>query len=281
MKNIFVIVITICVLSGCAGERGDPHPTPYMIYFDFIDRPWWESWPDKGKEINVKLDIHSEFTDDAYLVVYTNGKEFRLHYEYVTIILATGEAKTDSIICNSYYESFKDSLKIDGFHIRAYRQIINDSTYINNGNCTGFVGIPFKTPFDYPVYFKKIRVRKGKNRENFKIVFPRELVSIPCKMNICLGIGRFNDEIKSRFEENFPGDYELTEQDIAYQNLYFKTFPDSSLTSFVFTHLLREISFFPEDSQKYTGKRYFFDHWITLNNYYGAPNMQNVEYTYK
>ena len=214
-------------------------------------------------------------------MVYTNGKEFRLHYEYVTIILATGEAKTDSIICNSYYESFKDSLKIDGFHIRAYRQIINDSTYINNGNCTGFVGIPFETPFDYPVYFKKIRVKKGKNKESFKIVLPRELVSIPGEIRVLVGIGRWNDEIKSRFEENFPGDYELTERDIAYQNLYFETFPDSSKTSFVFsTFRMRDISFFPDDSQKFRGKHYFFYHWISLGAY-DALDLQKNEFTYK
>jgi len=289
LKNVLIIAIAqfliICFTSGCWGEKeGKPNLQPFQIYYDFIDRPYWESWEDKGSEINVKLDIRSEFSGDAYLVVSTMGKEFRPYTIYRTFNLATSEVTEDSIVCNSYLEPFRDSLKIDGFHIRAYSQLDNDSTYVQSytTTCSRFVKIPFETPFDYPVYIKQILVKKGKNKENFKIVFPRELVSIPGKNIIIVGIGCFNDEIKSRFEENFPGDYELTERDIAYQNLYFKTFPDSSKTSFVFScHLMESISFFPEDPQKFTGKRYFFYHWITLNNYSGAPNLQKVEYTYK
>jgi len=288
-NNVFVSIAlstAICFSSGCAKKNGDPNHKPYQIYYyNFIDRPWYESWEDKGSEINVKMDIHSEFTDDAYLIVYTNGKEFRQHYIYRTFNLATSEVTEDSIVCHSYLESFRDSLKIEGFHIRAYTVYDNDSAYVNgyNTTCSRYVEIPFETPVDYPVYFKQIRVKKGKNRENFKIVFPRELVSIPGIVRIYVGIGRFNDEIKSRFEENFPGDYELTERDIAYQNLYFETFPDSSKTSFVFTNynLLSGISFFPEDPQKFTGKRYYFTHWITLNFYVDAPNLQKIVYIYK
>jgi len=288
MKNIFIIAIvlciTICFLTGCARKNGEPNPTPHMIYYDFIDRPYWEFWPDKGKEINVKLDIHSEFTDDAYLAVYTFGKEFRSQITYQTISLVTSEITTDSIVCRSYLETFRDSLKIDGFHIRAYRQYLNsDSLYIFgfSPECNRFVEFPFETPFDYPVYFKKIRVKKGKNKESFKIVLPRELVSIPGEIRVLVGIGRWNDEIKSRFEENFPGDYELTEYDKANQNLYFETFPDSSKTSFVFsTFRMRDISFFPDDSQKFRGKHYFFYHWISLGAY-DALDLQKNEFTYK
>jgi len=243
MKNIFVIALalylTICTLCGCATV--DYPSRPYMIVFNFVDRPWWESWKDKESEIEVKLDINSQFTDDAYLVVYPLGKRY----------------------CNttkfSYFESFMDSLKIDGFHIRAYS--------------TRYGG----DPEAHPVYFKKIFVNKGKNQENFKIVFPRDLVSIPAAIGFSIGIGLFNDEMKKRFEENFPGNYELTELDKNIQNAYFETFPDSSKTSFVFSYptLLNEISFFPEDSIGYKGKQYFFSHQLKLNQYAGAPDLLN------
>ena len=286
MKNNLIIMIvlflTIFILCGCTKENGKPNPRPSMINFDFIDRPWWESWPDKGTEINVKMDINSQFTGDAYLVLMV-GKI----YQPYTIIYTLDQA-TDKIISAEYVyhphiaEGFKDSLKINGFNIRSYA-FFNSSYYssleVLNSSLEAFA----KNPVDYPVYFKKISVRKGKNIEIFKIIFPRELVSIPGGVTVKLGIGRLNDEVKRRFEENFPGQYELSESDIAHQKLYFETFPDSSKTSFVFSllHLLDEISFFPEDPQKYTGKRYF-SHWhIRLNQYYGAPKLEYEEYIYK
>jgi len=290
MKNISItasaLILVIC-FSCCVHKEVDFDPRPFMIDYDFIDRPyWWETWPDKEEEIDVNLDIRSEFTGDAYLVVATVGNIYRSCTIYKTINLVTSETTTDSIICSPRIETFKDSLKIDGFHIRAYTQYINDSYFIEGNYYADdalFAEIPVETPFDYPIYFKEIRVRKGKNRENFKIRFPRELASIPGRVDVWIGIGGFSADIKSRFEENFPGDYKLTERDIAYQNSYFESFPDSSKTSFVFSRfgLLQEISFLKVDSQKIYGRYYFFYRCINLNEYKCSPKLSNVEYTYK
>jgi hypothetical protein len=183
----------------------------------------------------------------------------------------TNEPILDSIASQSVEsrEGTKDNLKIDGFHIRTYA-IPHELFYIEG----------ITTPTDYPVYFKEISLKKGKNKEDFKIVFPRNIASIPGRIHITVGIGRFNDEIKRRFEENFPGDFELTDRDKSYQDLYFKNFPDSSKTSMVFSniHFLDEILFFPEDPSKFAGKRYFWYYNIILNGYNGAPRVECEEY---
>ena len=271
-KLIFsiLIILTIFISCGCTRENEKPNNRLSMISFDFIDRPWWESWPDKGAEVNVKMDISSQFTGDAYLVM-TVGKEYYPFTIYTILDQATNEYIATEIVYHpQIYEGFKDSLKINDFHTCSY-SLICDNNFVEN-------------PVDYPVYFKKISVIKGNNKENFKIVFPRELVSIPGKINVSLGIGRLNNEIKSRFEENFPGQYELSESDIAYQKLYFDTFPDSSKTSLVFSNfnLLYEVSFFKKENmpQGY-GTSNFFSHRFSLNWYSGALQLWYEEYIYK
>ena len=275
-NNLFlsiVLILAICFSSGC-GKDEKPNHTPYMIHYDFIGRPYWEPWQDKGKEINVKLDIRSEFSDDAYLVLWAE-KEYWPYtiYHVHDPVMYEGAMDSTVVAKQPIYEGFKDSLKIDGFHIRSYyifRHFYDDPI---DGT---FVG----TPVDFPVYLKYIRVRKGKNSEKFKIVFPRDLVSIPGRINVLLGIGRFNDEIKSRFE-NFPGDYELSEPQISYYNLYFENFPDSSKTSLVFSSFLGIASFYPDNFQKHAGKHYFFSQNIFLNIYSGAPRLWYEEYIYR
>ena len=290
MKNLFKIsvlmaIFAIAISSGCdlTKQSGEPNTSPSMIFIrKFIDRPYWNSWLDTGSEIHVKLEIDSEFTDDAFLVLYTSGKQYLPCIHYLIYNTATSKYDKDSTVYQSVYEPFRDSLKIDGFHIRSYSVFSN----INYNSINGFF---VKNPVDYPVYFKKIRVKKGKNKENFKIVFPRDLVSIPSAMSFQIGVGRFNDEIKSRFEENFPGDYELSEWEKNLQNVYFEFFPDSSKTSFVFSNfqLLTRISFFPDEPQKLSrtdfydkilyGKFYFHQHQIFLNSYISPPRLKCEE----
>jgi len=280
MKNIFVIAIGICFLYGCGNDKA-PQIEQYMIYFDFIDRPLWESWPDRSAVLNVKMNIHSEFNDDAYLVLYSSGKQFRPCTRYLIYVNSTsgGYTKDSTVYHPVIYEPFRDSLKMDGFHIRSYVQYI--PVYYPNDA----LAFPVDNPVDYPLYFKKIRVKKGKNRENFKIVFPRNIVEIPSFMDIVIGVGRYNDETKNLFEEKYPGYYELSEFDKERQNLYFETFPDSSKTSFVFSAFLMEyISFVPDEPQKFNsvdlkfgiirGKYYGRSWRIKLNWYVDAPYLE-------
>lgn len=280
MKNILVISLvlffTLCFFCGCAEKKGDKNPTPYMIYFDFLDRPFYESWTDKDAVINVNINIQSEFSDDAFIVL-TAVKEYSPYTIYHVYDKATNVLPKDSIVYHhKVFEGFSDSLKIEGFDICSYMQFRH---YYDDSVAGTFVG----APNDFPVYFKKISVSKGKSKENFKIVFPRELVSILGKVEVNVGIGRLNDEINRRFE-NFPGEYELTEQDKDYVNFYFDIFPDSSNSSLVFSNFLflEEMSLIPDVSVKITGKRYFkaFPR-INLNGYPGAPEIRFDEYIYR
>jgi len=117
-------------------------------------------------------------------------------------------------------EGFKDSLIIDGFNVCTYRQ----------------------TSTEYPVYIKKIFIKKGVNIENFKVVLPKNYYKI-AKIQGNIGILRIDDEIKRNFE-NFPGEYELSQWEMDYQKKFFEAFPDSSKTSLVFSNsdFLREMS---------------------------------------
>ena len=147
IKNNFVIAIVLCltiyILSMCRGycKVDWSYPATHLIQFNKqID------YQINGAELEVKLDINSSVTDEAYLVLYVEK-------EYSAVL-----------------EGFKDSLKIDGFHVRSY--------HIPNGCSADEV----PTPVDYPVYIKKTSIKKGVNRENFKIVFPKNIASIPAKV---------------------------------------------------------------------------------------------------
>lgn len=270
MKWDFLIIFNalICGLfCSCSFEAIDPNRTPFEIIFDFADRPLWESWPDKDSEINVNMIIRSQFSDDAFIALWAE-KLYSPYTVYHVLDTTANEPAMDSIVYHpSICESFKDSLNVDGFFIRAYMQFYYS-----------YVGISD----EYPIYFKKISVKKGKNKEHFKIVFPRNLSSILGQVKFHLGVGRFNDEMKKRFE-NFSEVIELSEQDNVYKNLYFETYPDSSNTSFVFSNypLLSEISFFPEVSGNFIGRYYFYTNFIKLNGYPHAPEMRFDEYIYK
>ena len=276
------LVFSIFFSNGCTKEsKIDPNPTPYMVSYNFVGRPYWQSWPDKGVEINVNANIYSQFSDDAFIVL----SAVKIYSPY-TVYHVLDKTTKEYLEPNSYvhhphiYEGFKDSLKIDGFDIRSYMQY----RYFEDG---GDFGIFVGTPVDFPVYFKKISLIKGTNKENFKIVFPRERCSIPGEVIIYMGIGRFNDEMKIRFE-NFPDvcelrECELTGRDKSYANFYFETFPDSSKTSLVFSNfeLLEKMSLLPEASRNITG-RYYFNYYPSIRLWYpDAPELRYDEFIYR
>ena len=192
---ILAIFPSCCRKSACVDFA-----TPSVINTIIVDYQL-----KNGTELDVNLDFHSDIADDACLVIY-----FVKHY--------TGKK-----------EGFKDSLKIDGFHIRCYT---SKHIYYHGAGA----------PDDYPVYIKKIFVEKGKNKENFKIVLPKNIDLMPY-MSIGLAIVRYNDAIKSNIENfpEFPSHfhrfYHITQSEINdYQQSYFECFPDSSKTSLVFSY---------------------------------------------
>jgi len=204
MKNNFVIVIVLLltIFHSCCRKSAD---------IDFgtpnvINTITVDYKLANDTELDVNLDFHSDIADDACLVM-----SLVKHYRDPT-----------------EHEWFKDSMKIDGFNIRCYTPL-----HILNG---------FGTPFDYPVYIKKIFVKKNKNKENLKIVFPKNIDLMPY-MSIGVAIVRYNDAIKSNIEKfpDFPSYshilYPIKHEEIdSYQNIYFECYPDSSKTSLVFSN---------------------------------------------
>ena len=206
------MVLTICIFSKCSSCDIKP-PSPYSSIK--IISPAVYQLNENGTEVDIKLDIHSFVEDDAYLVLRVE----KLCHQY--------SSNTPSI-----YEGFKDSLKIEGFHVRSY------STLYNYNGITDTDG----SIVDFPMYIKKTSIRKGNNKEEFKIVLPRTLSSINAQVRVLIGIVRFNAEIKNNFE-NFPDKYKwsvTTQCDHgnfdSYPKFYFENFPDSSKTSFVFSN---------------------------------------------
>jgi len=211
MKNNFIIItallLTVSTFSMCKPYCEVLWNYPAAHLFRFNKSTSYEM-NKNGVELDIKFDISSDVVDDAYLVLY-----------------AAKEHPPDLL------EGFKDSLKIDGFHIR--------SCFIPNSYYSDEV----LTPVDYPVYFKKTAIRKGKNLENFKIIFPRNIKTIKEKVVITTGLVRYNDEIENKIELGLPRDYIINNQIYVgrwhfnnYQKIFFETFPDSSKISLAFSN---------------------------------------------
>jgi len=207
MKKVILIaiavIITICVSHSCCfGVEIDPDwEEKYLINFDNTT-----SWQisDNGTELDVKLEFFSDFTDDACLILYV-----------------TKEIVKDELYL---YEGFKDSLEIDNFYVRSYAITVYDPS--NHSSISNYDKIMngLISPDDFPVYVKNIFINAGKNHESFKIVFPESIFSISGNVFVDIGIFKFDNEIKSLFK--YP--HGATSD-------YFKVFPDSSNTSYIFS----------------------------------------------
>ena len=142
MKNVLVISIAlflvIFTLSMCNCDFNPSEATSIIHFSNSVDF----HLRDNGTELDVKLDFQSKFSDNAFLILLV-GKEYP-----------------------TYTEGFKDSLKIKGFSIRSYS--------LSYDYCINDAG----SPFDYPLYIKTISIKRGQNKESFKIVFPRNIASI-------------------------------------------------------------------------------------------------------
>lgn len=192
MKNNFVISIALILtiyISGCCIAVKPSHDYIYPIKFSNMD---WQLNND-GTELDVKFEILSDFADDACLIL-----------------------NVEKEISGKRNEGFRDSLVIDGFYVRSYS--IKDTNRIING---------LITPVDFPVYIKEVFIHEGINREIFKIIFPKNIELVSGSVYVEVGIFKFDDEIKGKFE--------LLNQWWSARNKYFKVFPDSSNTSYVFT----------------------------------------------
>jgi len=212
MKNIFVLSVALSLLfstlSGCRYHCVIDWEYPASQLIRFNKSTGYELYKN-GIELDIHLDISSDITDDAFLVVYAVK-------EYPT----------------AKFEGFKDSLKIEGFHIRSY--------HIPNG----YLAEEVLTPVDYPVYIKKTFIKKGKNIEKFKISFPKNIASIKGEVVISAGLVRYNDEINRRFAGGNPPPSArrggINFERLMFENyrkLFFETFPDSSKTALIFSDM--------------------------------------------
>jgi len=227
MKNMLVIAsalfLIISIISGCCpGDRRTIPEEKYPIKFSSVD---WKM-NNNGTELGVEIDILSDFTSDACLILNV-AKEM--------------PSKID--------EGFKDSLKIDGFYVRSYS--IKDYDRVING---------LGSSTDFPVYVKDVFIIEGKNHASFKIVFPETIASVAWNIYVDAGIFKFDDEIKSKFEHS------INRNGID----YFKIFPDSSSTSYIFTEPSL-IKSFAESS----GYEYFNCNYSVFVTYYKPCNDNN------
>ena len=158
MKKLVIIVIIavipICLFSKCSSCEIKP-PSPYssikIIY------PAVYQINENGTEVDITLDIHSYIEDDAYLVLRVD----KLCHQYSSNAL-------------SIYGGFEDSLKIAGFNVRSYSTFYHYNSIIDTDGSI----------VDYPMYIKKTSIRKGNNKEELKIVFPRTLSSINAQVRV-------------------------------------------------------------------------------------------------
>ena len=245
----FVLAIVLFITTGFSNGCGDPckgvvikpdHDIRYHIEFSY---PVDYQLNNNGKELDVTLEIISDFAENACLIVYA-GKAF----------LSENPLPGSKF----RYEGFKDSLNIDGFHIRSY------SIYDAND---------LSSPVDFPVYVKNVFVNEGKSAESFKIVFPDSFEIIlqgnwVSGLNtehvfVYVGIVRFNDEIKSKFNFNTYSHINNPNND------FFKFFPDSSSTSFVFSNSgFFESLTTTRVTEKISGECIDFKHVSYLSSYF-------------
>ena len=170
MKNNFVVAIfqflTIyiivhgCDRDPCRGVLIMPAMEEIeSIRFNLIDY----QLNNNGTELDMKLYFDSDFADNACLALFVY-KRFNSSPSYLPF--------------NA--EGFKDSLKIDGFHIRSYTTSFYDDWGIG-------------TLFDFPVYAKYAFIEKGKNQESFKIVFPNDIAINEGKVFVDFIVFKFNE----------------------------------------------------------------------------------------
>ena len=246
MKSIlsFVVglILSICILCRCGSNN--------VIYLGgecimglpplFMVSDVYCKLDDTFTLLELKAVIHSPIPFEAYLILRLE-KEIKREGAFI-----------------ERYEGFKDSLKIDGFDIRSH--LLVDAT----------------SPFDYPVYIKKISVKKGTSQVFIdNIVLPKNYSGI-ANLSGQIGVLRIDDEIIKNFEKYPEGFYKIEWdnnipefEDLPtgehYLKEYLNAFPDSSMVSLVFSdfEILRLMSFL--DRGEYTACECFPEKTAYLN----------------
>lgn len=209
MKNNIVTLIalflTIFISYGCCfGVNIEPmHEEKHLINISNLDYQLYNN----GKEVAVKFEIMSDFTDNACLILKV-AKEFSSNEPY-------------------RYEGFKNSLIIDDFHVRSYS--ITDS-------------YDMTSPVDFPVYVKEIFINKGKNHESFKIVFPKDVASNAGNVYIDILVTIFNNEIKNSLKNIESFDHPFFEFFPDSSGTSYAFSEPSAITDRATTHGTEEIS---------------------------------------
>jgi len=220
---------------------------------------------DHLSDLNIRLEIISEVNDEAYVLI-------SLHDEIEDL-----SNSSDSI--TKLLKGYK-GYSIEQFSIRSYGLfpfclgwyipfIVPDEQYeylltkdwfselpilpvginwVPEGVDVGYYPDGLKyikfeeglTPYDFPVYLKKIQLKKGKNVDQIHLKFEQRIRSgnwnFPVNDPIIsLSVLRWNNQIKTQIE-NYPFNYQPSLVDRINYNQYFKVFPDSSISSFVFSN---------------------------------------------
>jgi hypothetical protein len=196
---------------------------------------------DKGTNLGVIFEISSDITDDACVLISLIDDFVRTDSSTIFIkgyqkgfsisdysIRTYARMPMDAEYCDAYYTRAFD------YNIYPISEESYSGMFINNHK----ILVDDATPLDFPVYIKKIHLKKGVNNEKVNIKFEQPLEYPINNPSIRLHVLRINDRIKKQIE-GYPSKYEPCEYARLLHDMYFKTFPDSSLTSFVFSsHLL-------------------------------------------
>ncbi|MDR2927268.1 MAG: hypothetical protein LBV41_03565 [Cytophagaceae bacterium] len=180
-------------------------------------------------DLEMHVEVISDIADDAC----------------VLISLSDGSRK-DSI---TYLLKGYKGYSIDKYSIRSYASwpFDFDVQYADSVKNHHIYLKEDATSFDFPVYIKEICLKKGKNIEKINIHFEQPLEYGINDPIVALRILRINDQIETQIE-NYPWKYRPSATDKIAYDQYFKSFPDSSISSFVFSNsnLLKEMSMLTE-----------------------------------
>ena len=239
---------------------------------------------DQLSKLMMKIEILSEVTDDAYVLVSlhdeierTADSIFLLYKGYKGYSIENFSIRSYGILpFNSWWqiplvpeEKFKylltkDTVWYSDLPILPYKIILTPQEE-RLGPGYYYDGLKYfsfeegVTPCDFPVYVKKIRLKKGKNVEQIRINFEQRIRSGNWNLPennpiISLAVVRWNDQIQTQIV-NYPWNFQPSLADRITYNQYFKAFSDSSLTSFVFSNFyhLQEMSKLYDEEDLFEG----------------------------
>ena len=248
--------------------------------------------------LDIHLEVTSDITDDAFILFALSD-------------FSASDIQKDEIFT---IKGYKGGYSIDNFSIRSYGVLpVNlnwqipkyvsekEYEYLLSADWFSELSIPFglayyngdivpndrayymnfeesSSPFDFPVYFRKIYLKKGKNIEKATIKFEQPLDRGVNDPGIYLYVLRMNEKIKNQIE-SYPDNYQLSLSEKILYNQYFKAFPDSSLVSFVFSRADLIMKMSKTSDGEYLRKK-VDDKSANLNPYYNVTGVGTFSILY-